>query len=171
MPRDADKAALHATFDVLLRALAPPKSGAAPGVPSGGTPPPDALVTAYNGAKRSIREVATRDPIDSVVTIVGTGTVLFYLAEKGKNDKCKSLFDALTFITTCLSVGYDDLFARTPAGKAIASFVMTVGPQLTASLFDPPRSEVEREAADTAAVQRAVVARLDAILGALTAPK
>lgn len=171
MPRDADKAALHATFDLLLRALAPPKPGAAPGAPSGGSPPPDALVTAYQGAKRSIRELATRDPFDSVVTIVGTGTVLFYLAERGKNDKCKSLFDALTFITTCLSVGYDDLFARTPAGKAIASFVMTVGPQLTASLFDPPRSDVDREAERAAALQRAVVDRLDAILHALTTPR
>ena len=120
-------------------------------------------------AKRSIRELATRDPFDSVVTVVGTGTVLFYLAEKGKNDKCKSILDALTFITTCLSVGYDDLFAKTPSGKAIASFVMTVGPQLTASLFDAPRSQVEREAADAAAVQRAVVERLDSILEALRA--
>lgn len=169
MPRAVDKAALHATFDLVLRALAQPRGGVAPGAPAGGPAPPDALVTAYQGAKRSIRDLATRDPFDSVVTVVGTGTVLFYLAEKGKNDKCKTIFDALTFITTCLSVGYDDLFAKTPSGKAIASFVMTVGPQLTASLFDPPRSDVERQAADVAAVQRAVVERLDSILEALRA--
>jgi hypothetical protein len=169
MPRAVDKAALHATFDLVLRALASPKAGVAPGAPAGGSSPPDALVTAYQGAKRSIRDLATRDPFDSLVTVVGAGTVLFYLAEKGKNDRCKTIFDALTFITTCLSVGYDDVFAKTSSGKAIASFVMTVGPQLSGSLFDPPRSDVEREAEAVAAVQRAVVERLDFILEALRA--
>lgn len=166
MPRDVDKAALHATFDLVLRALGP-KSGAAPGAHAGPEPPPDALIAAYQGAKQKVRDLATRDPFDSLVTVVGTGTLLFYLAEKDKNDKCKTIWDSLTFITTCLSVGYDDLFAKTSAGKAIASFVMTVGPQLSGSLFDPPKSEVERDAAAQAALQRAVVDRLDSILQTL----
>ncbi|MFO0587674.1 MAG: ion channel [Polyangiaceae bacterium] len=169
MSRDLDKAALHATFDMVLRALSS-KEGAAPGAPAGPKPREDALVTAYQGAKRKVRDLATRDPMDSLVTVVGVGTVLFYLAEKGKNDKCNTIWDALTFITTCLSVGYDDVFAKTSSGKAIASFVMTVGPQLSGSLFDPPRSEAEREAEGQAALQRAVVARLDSILDALRSP-
>lgn len=114
-----------------------------------------------------------RDPFDATMSVVGAGTVLFYLAEKDKNEKCKTIWDALTFITTCLSVGYDDVFAKTPAGKAIASFVMTVGPQLSGIMFDAPKSEVEREAAqaaaERAASQRAIVERLDAILEALRA--
>jgi hypothetical protein len=168
MPRDIDKAALHATFDLMLRALARPSAGEPPGA-SAAKAPPDALVAAYQGAKSSLRDLATRDPFDSVVSVVGVGTVLFYLAEKGKNEKCATIWDALTFITTCLSVGYDDVFAKTSAGKAIASFVMTVGPQLSGALFDPPKAEADREAAEAAAVQRAVVERLDSILEALRA--
>lgn len=168
MARDAEKAAIHATFDLMLRALAQPKAGAAPGAPAEG-PRPDALIEAYGSAKSAVRDLAMRDPMDSVVTVVGLGTVLFYLAEKGKNEKCNSIWDALVFITTCLSVGYDDVFARTPAGKAIASFVMTVGPKLSSSIFDPPKREAEREAAEAAAMQRAVIDRLDGILSALRA--
>lgn len=167
MPRDADKAALHATFDLMLRALSQPRASAAPGASAGPTPPPDALIEAYGGAKTALRELATRDPMDSIATVVGLGTVLFYLAEKGKNEKCNTIWDALVFITTCLSVGYDDVFARTLAGKAIASFVMTVGPKLSASIFDPPKREADREAAEAAALQRAVLDRLDSILAAL----
>jgi voltage-gated potassium channel len=177
MPRDVDKAALHATLDLLLRSLAKAPGAAATARPEAalgrGEPrrnaEPDALLAAYEGAKRSLRDMATRDPIDSVVTVVGVGTVLFYLAEKGKNEKVKNIWDALTFITTCLSVGFDDVFARTPAGNAIASFVMTIGPKLSASILDPPRSEVLRDTAEAAATQRAIVERLDAILEALRA--
>lgn len=179
MPRDVDKAALHATLDLLLRSLGQRPQAAAVARPAAGaalgkdeprlTAPPDALIAAYESAKRSLREAATRDPMDSVVTVIGVGTILFYLAEKDKNPKVKDMWDALTFITTCLSVGFDDVFARTPAGKAIASFVMTVGPKLSSAMFDPPRSEALREAAETAATQRAIVERLDAILEALRA--
>jgi hypothetical protein len=192
MTRDIDKAALHATMDLLLRSLAKPAprrvlhaSGSAPvqpqaqsvatgpqAVPNPGAlhaPAPDALVAAYQGAKSALRTWGTDDPLDAIATVVGAGTVLFYLAEKGKNPKCETVWDALVFITTCLSVGYDDVFARTSAGKAIASFVMTVGPSIAARAFDPPRAEAEREAAETAATQRAIVERLDAILATLRA--
>lgn len=166
MPRDLDKAALHATFDVLLRALAKPQASDAPGA-AGAVAPPDALVAAYQSAKESLRDAATRDPLDALASVVGVGTLLFYLAEKGNNEKCANIWDALNFITTSLSVGYDDVYAKTSAGKAIAAFVMTVGPSLSARVFDPPRIEAERHAAETAAAQRAVVERLDSILEAL----
>ena len=173
MPRDVDTAALHATFDLVLRALSAPRAGGAPGAAkgapdaSGAAPalaPPDALVAAYRKAKEAARDMATRDPLDALASVVGTGTLLFYLAEKGKNPKCENIWDALNFITTCLSVGYDDVYARTSAGKAIAAFIMTVGPSMATRAFDPPRIEAERAAAQTAAMQRAVVDRLDSIL-------
>ena len=167
MARDVDKAALYAILDLMLRALAKPKPSAAPA--AGAPAPPDALIAAYQGAKASLRDFGTRDPMDALGAIVSGGTVAFYLAEKGKNDKCNDLWDALTFVTTCLSVGYHNVFAVTPAGKAIASFLMTVGPSLAARAFDPPRGETERAEAEAAATQRAVVERLDAILEALRA--
>src|SRR5262245_34276905 len=87
--------------------------------------------------KRGVREALVRDPLDSLLATILGGSYLFYLAEKGKNDKVVTFLDALTFITTCLSVGYDDVFARTEAGKAIASFVMTFGPALSSRALDP----------------------------------
>lgn len=173
MPRDADRAALHAAFDWMLRALARPSGPAAPAAaPAASAPVPagqDALVAAYQGAKASLRDLATRDPLDALAAVTGTGTVLFYLAERGKNPRCKDMWDALTFVTTCLSVGYHNVFAVTPAGKAIASWLMTVGPALAARALEPPRAEAERAQAEAAAAQRAVVERLDAILDALRA--
>ncbi|MBK8253379.1 MAG: two pore domain potassium channel family protein [Polyangiaceae bacterium] len=182
MARDLDKAAIHAMFDLLLRNLANAPSrdaytsrkGAYASPSAGqssqpGEPAPDALIAAFQNAKSTLRDFGTRDPMDAVATIVGAGTVLFYAAEKGKNPKVQSMWDALAFITTCLSVGYDQVFAKTPAGKAIASFVMTVGPSLAARAFDPPRAETERDAANQVAAQQAVVERLDAILRTLQA--
>jgi voltage-gated potassium channel len=93
---------------------------------------------AYQLAKSALRTAATRDPLDSLASVVLGGSYLFYLAERGKNPKVKSYYDALLFISTCLSVGYADVFAKTNAGKAIASFVMTLGPSLSARALDPP---------------------------------
>lgn len=174
MPRDADTAALHATFDLVLRALASRPAGGAARSPASGAlkdaGPPDALVAAYQKVKDTARDMATRDPLDALASVVGTGTLLFYLAEKGKNPKVRTVWDALNFITSSLSVGYDQLYPKTSAGKAVTSFVMTVGPALAARALDPPKIEAEREAASAAAMQRAVVDRLDAILEALRAP-
>ena len=100
-------------------------------------PGPD-LVGAYGLIKDGLRDLATRDPLDTLATVVLGGAYLFYLAEHGKNPKVKSYYDALLFISTCLSVGYADVFATTDAGKAIASFVMTVGPSLSARALDAP---------------------------------
>ena len=112
--------------------------------------------------------------MDTVVGTVLGGSYLFYVAEKGKNPKVETFWDALAFITTCLSVGYDDVFARTDAGKAIASFVMTFGPAISARILEPPAAEKAAEVAAAAAreaeameVQKQILARLDAILGAL----
>lgn len=125
----------------------------------------------YGTMKRGLREAVRRDPVDAILVTVLGGAYLFYLVEKGKNPKCESFWDALVFVSTALSVGYDDVFARTDAGKAIASFIMTFGPALAAAALDPPAGE---EAAAPAApealeVQRAILERLDAILGELRA--
>ncbi len=36
------------------------------------------------------------------------------------NPKVKRFEDALVFCTTCMSVGYSDIFAKTPTGKAVS---------------------------------------------------
>ncbi len=123
----------------------------------------------WGTAKRGLREAMTRDPLDALAAVVLGGSYLFYLAEKGRNPKVESFWDALAFITTCLSVGYDDVFARTDSGKAIASFVMTFGPALSGAALDPPAAEQAAESAEALAVQKAILARLDAIHAALQA--
>jgi len=149
-PRDPDAAALSALGQI-ARGLLGQRGGD----------------LGWGTMKNGVREAMTRDPLDSLAATILGGTYLFYLAEKGKNPKVQSLWDALTFITTCLSVGYDDVFARTDAGKAIASFVMTIGPALTSRALDPPAAEQAAGEAEALAVQRAILARLDAIHDAL----
>jgi voltage-gated potassium channel len=117
----------------------------------------------WPAAKRGLRDALARDPLDSLAATVLGGSYLFYLAEQGKNPKVQSFWDALAFITTCLSVGYDDVFARTDAGKVIASFVMTVGPALSGAILEPPAAEKAAADAEALGVQKAILARLDAI--------
>jgi hypothetical protein len=95
-------------------------------------------VEVYQGLKGSFRQMVADDPVDATVAVVLGGSYLFYLAEKDHNPKVRTYVDALVFITTCLSVGYADVFARTGAGKAIASAIMTLGPALSGSFLDPP---------------------------------
>lgn len=118
----------------------------------------------YQSAKHALREALARDPLDSLVTIALGGSYLFYLAEKDTNPRCRSIWDALVFITTCLSVGYHDVLAHTKAGKAIAAFVMTVGPSLAAKALDPP---VHTQEAGPRIGEEAILARLDTLISLL----
>ncbi len=68
--------------------------------------------------------------------------------------------DALYYISTCLSVGYADIFAQTQSGKLIATLTMTIGPALTSNALDPPG----RAAPASARGQELMLERLDAIL-------
>lgn len=111
--------------------------------------------------KRGLREGYTKDPMGTTVNTVLVASWLFYRAEKGQNPKVNSFYDALVYVSTNLSVGYSDIFAKTPVGKAIGSALMTVGPAMAARLMDEPARE------DGDANTRAVVERLDRILEAL----
>lgn len=124
----------------------------------------------YPALKRALRDAVAKDPFDATVVTVLGGAFLFYVAEKDTNPKVKSYWDALVFISTCLSVGYADVFARTPAGKAIATAVMTVGPALSGAIFEGPAAPEgvsEKTAAELVQVQRVIVEKLDAIVGLL----
>jgi hypothetical protein len=62
---------------------------------------------------------------------------LFYAAERDHNPKVNDIFDALVYTSTCLSTGYGDIFAKTPAGKLLGAAMMTYGPSLTSAAYDP----------------------------------
>ncbi len=125
----------------------------------------------YDSWKRSLKGAVTRDPFDALVVMVVGGAFLFYLAERGKNPKVKSYVDALLFLSTCVSVGYADVFAVTPTGKAIASAVMTFGPSMSGGIFDAPAAPSASASPEMLAVQTAIVDKLDAILGELRASR
>lgn len=102
-------------------------------------------------------------PCSNTVTLVGLAAVLFYALEKHRNPKVNDLGDALIYCSTCLSVGYGDIFARTPLGKALGSALMTIGPALAAKTLDGPASERQ----DDATAQQEILATLKQILAQL----
>lgn len=112
--------------------------------------------------KSGLREKYSDDPIGSTVTTVLVASWLFYRAERDHNPKVKSFYDALIYVSTNLSVGYSDIFAKTQAGKTIGSALMTFGPAMATGVLDEPGAAKKSEA-DT----RAVVERLDRILAAI----
>jgi len=89
---------------------------------------------------KGLRDLVNRDPMQAAVATVLGGAYLFWLAERDANPKCRTYLDALVFVSTCLNVGYAQVFAQTEAGKAIATVLMTFGPALAAKIFDAPLS-------------------------------
>ncbi len=121
----------------------------------------------WPAVKKQARELVARDPLDATAVTVLSAAYLFWQCERGVNPKVRTFADALVFVTTSLSVGYADTFARSERGKVIASWLNTVGPSLAAKLFDAPAAEREAEARDAQETQRRIADRLDKILAVL----
>jgi hypothetical protein len=123
---------------------------------------PDFGKEALSRLKSGFREKYADDPMGSTVATVLVASWLFYRAERGHNPKVQSFYDALVYVSTNLSVGYSDIFAKTPAGKTIGSALMTFGPAMAAGFLDEPGA-TKKSDAET----KAVVDRLDRILAVL----
>jgi len=140
---------------------------------------PDMGKGALDRFKGGVREGFARDPMGSVLATVLGSAWLFYKAERGHNPKVKSYYDALVYVSTNLSVGYSDIFAKTPRGKAIGTVLMTYGPAMAAKIFDtptgseptasaaPPVAAAAAPAAEASVSSRDVLDRLDRILAVL----
>lgn len=127
---------------------------------------PDFGREALSRLKSGLRERYAEDPMGSTITTVLVASWLFYRAERVHNPKVQSFYDALVYVSTNLSVGYSDIFAKTSSGKAIGSALMTFGPAMAAGFLDDPDA-VRKSEARSEAETRAVVERLDRILAAL----
>jgi len=128
--------------------------------------PPNTWLSSAHAYARTRQE---RDPMGTIVLAVLAGAAMFYAAERGKNPKVSSFYDALIYVSTNLSVGYSDILAKTPAGKSIGSVLMTYGPALAARVFDRP-NEARDDAEARARTEAALVGiseRLDLILAEL----
>ena len=123
-----------------------------------------------------MRAYQAREPANAILLTVLGSAAAFYVAERGRNPKISSFYDALVYAATNLSVGYSDIFAKTPGGKAIGALLMTYGPALATRALDPPGAPTAFAGAPAtpaggisdAAVDR-IVASLDAILAQLRA--
>lgn len=113
--------------------------------------------------KDGLRDGYSKDPMGTTATTVLVASWLFYKAEKGHNPKVNSFYDALVYVSTNLSVGYSDIFAKTPMGKTLGSLLMTAGPSMATRFMDEPRTE----GPSSEETNRAIVERLDKILEAL----
>ncbi len=105
-------------------------------------------------------ERLTSHPMESLAGFLLGTSAAFYLAERDVNPKIKTFVDALYYMSTCLSVGYADIFARTQTGRLIATLVMAVGPALTSHSLDLPSQAAEASVRG----QEMMIERLDAIL-------
>jgi hypothetical protein len=141
---------------------------------------PDMGKGALDRWKGGVRDGFAKDPMGSVLAAVLGGAWLFYKAERGHNPKVKSYYDALVYVSTNLSVGYSDIFAKTPRGKAIGTALMTYGPAMAAKIFDTPTAPAAAPApvdvpvpaaAAPLAGSKEVLERLDRILAILEATR
>jgi len=111
-----------------------------------------------------VREKHAEDPTGTMLATVLVSSWLFYRAERGHNPKVKTLHDALVYVTSSLSGGYTEIFARTSTGKTIGSMLLTFGPGMAAGLFDERGAGTRNDAG-----AKAIVERLDRIVDALAA--
>ena len=85
------------------------------------------------------------NPCRNTAALVALSSLLFYAAERDHNPKVNDVFDAAIYCSTCLSVGYGDIFAKTPLGKLLGTALMTIGPSLSSAALDGP-AEQRRDA-------------------------
>ena len=125
---------------------------------------PDFGRGALDRLKNGIRDKYKDDPMGTTLSSVVVASYLFWKAEKDVNPKVTSFYDALVYTTTCMSVGYSDIFAKSPTGKALGSLIMTFGPAMAAGFLDEPgRPKRDEEH------EQAMLDRLDRIVAALEA--
>src|SRR5256886_6723081 len=108
-------------------------------------------------------EKLAENPTENTAYVVAASSALFYLVEREHNPKVNDVWDAAVYCSTCLSVGYGDIFARTPLGKLIGTTLMTIGPALSGKALD---GVSERNRDD---MQRELLKTLQAILAKLPA--
>lgn len=112
-----------------------------------GKPPEQWLASAHELFRTQQRQ----EPMNATLLAVMASAIAFYAAERQENPKVTSFMDALVYASTNISVGYSDILAKTSAGKAIGSALMTYGPALASRTFDDPEPRRSAQASDAQA--------------------
>jgi hypothetical protein len=110
----------------------------------------------------------TDSPGRNTAAAVAISAILFYALEKNHNPKVNDVWDAAVYTSTCLSVGYGDIFAKTPWGKIIGTTLMTIGPALSGAALDGP---AQTRHVETKEVQEKILGTLEQILEKLNADR
>ncbi len=113
------------------------------------------------------KEVLNHDPLESLIVLVAAGAAVYWAAEKEKNEKVRSYWEALEYVATCASVGYSNIFPTSALGRMVASVLFVLGPSLAAKALDHPAAESLEGGAAIPAGQHAMLGRLDEILAEL----
>jgi len=108
-------------------------------------------------------------PARNTLSLLLTSSAAFYAAERGHNPKVRDIYDALIYCSTCLSVGYSDIFARTPVGKLIGTMLMTIGPSMAAAVTDGRHVETAKIDGDMRreVTQQEILVTLEKVLAEL----
>jgi hypothetical protein len=91
----------------------------------------DAVADLYQTWKNRLLDAAADNPLETLVSVVLGSAWLLYQAEHETNEGFNTYDDALYYVSTCLSVGYANVFPKTQAGKFVAALVMMIGPSLS----------------------------------------
>jgi hypothetical protein len=103
----------------------------------------------------------TGAPARNTAAIVAASSAIFFIAERDHNPKVNDIYDAMIYCSTCLSVGYGDIFAKTPIGKLLGSTLMTIGPALSGAVLDgASATKAEQIQAEVLATLKEISARL-----------
>ncbi len=100
-------------------------------------------------------------PAQNTLIILGLSALVFYYAESGENPKVNTIYDALEYCSSSLSVGYTSIFPQTPLGKTVATLLMTYGPALSGAVLEGPKN-VSEELPDP--TQAKILSALEKIL-------
>src|SRR5262249_16365072 len=106
-------------------------------------------------------------PARNTIAAVAVGALMFYVVEKNRNPKVNDVWDAAIYTSTCLSVGYGDIFAKTPIGKIIGTALMTIGPALSNAALDGAANTRHQQSSQT---QEQILSTLQQILAKLQSP-
>ena len=101
-------------------------------------------------------------PAQNTLIILGLGALLFYQAEKDVNPKVTTIYDALEYCSSSLSVGYTSIYPQTPIGKLVATLLMTYGPALSGAVLEGPKNPTDEDKPDP--TQQKVLITLEQIL-------
>jgi hypothetical protein len=118
--------------------------------------------------KGKLLDLAVDNPAETLFVVLTGGALVFYLAEREVNEGINTYDDALYYISTCLSVGYANVFPLTQTGKLVAAIVMAIGPALAAWQLE---GRLVARQAQTPTPPDPIVERLDQILAELRSGK